>query len=107
MPSSAEISVVDTFGSPKRLNNSSVTSRMRSAVRRGGRLGSLAIVPRTLASTPSRVHRHRHHASARAAGCLQSRLFMSDRTPAISFQNVGKTYGGAHGAVRALTDVSF
>jgi len=32
---------------------------------------------------------------------------MSDRTPAISFQNVGKTYGGAHGAVRALTDVSF
>ena len=32
---------------------------------------------------------------------------MSDRPPAISFQNVGKTYGGAHGAVRALTDVSF
>jgi len=32
---------------------------------------------------------------------------MSDRTPAISFQNVGKTYGSAHGAVRALTDVSF
>src|SRR5665647_72879 len=35
MPSSAEISVVETFGSPKRLNSSSVTSRMRSAVRRG------------------------------------------------------------------------
>ncbi len=32
---SAEISVVLTFGSPKRLNSSSVTSRMRSAVRRG------------------------------------------------------------------------
>jgi hypothetical protein len=35
MFSSAEISVVLTFGSPKRLNSSSVTSRMRSAVRRG------------------------------------------------------------------------
>src|SRR5471032_1312222 len=35
MCSSAEISVVDTFGSPKRLNRSSVTSRMRSAVRLG------------------------------------------------------------------------
>ena len=32
---------------------------------------------------------------------------MSASTPAISFQNVGKTYGSAHGAVRALTDVSF
>ena len=28
-------------------------------------------------------------------------------TPAISFQNVGKTYGGARGAVKALDDVSF
>jgi len=35
MPSSAEISVVETFGSPKRLNSSSVVSRIRSAVRRG------------------------------------------------------------------------
>src|SRR6201985_528101 len=35
MCSSAEISVVDTFGSPKRLNRSNVTSRIRSAVRRG------------------------------------------------------------------------
>jgi hypothetical protein len=33
---SAEISVVLTFGSPKRLNSSSVVSRIRSAVRRGG-----------------------------------------------------------------------
>src|SRR3954470_15401967 len=35
MFSSAEISVVETLGSPKRLNRSSVTSRMRSAVLRG------------------------------------------------------------------------
>ena len=35
MPSSAEISVVETFGSPKRLKSSSVVSRIRSAVRRG------------------------------------------------------------------------
>jgi len=35
MPSSAEISVVETFGSPKRLNSSSVVSRIRSAVFRG------------------------------------------------------------------------
>ncbi|MES2101993.1 MAG: ABC transporter ATP-binding protein, partial [Pseudomonadota bacterium] len=27
--------------------------------------------------------------------------------PAISFQNVGKTYSGAHGAVKALDNVSF
>src|SRR3990167_4485207 len=35
MRSSAEIRVVETFGSPNRLNSSSVTSSMRSAVRRG------------------------------------------------------------------------
>jgi hypothetical protein len=43
MPSSAEISVVDTLGSPKRLNKASVTSRMRSAVRRGFLLVGSAI----------------------------------------------------------------
>ncbi len=32
---------------------------------------------------------------------------MSSTTAAISFQNVGKTYGSARGAVRALDDVSF
>ena len=36
MLSSAEMTVVETLGSPKRLNNSSVTSAMRWAVRRGG-----------------------------------------------------------------------
>src|SRR3990167_5737301 len=35
MRSSAEIRVVETFGSPNRVNSSSVTSSMRSAVRRG------------------------------------------------------------------------
>ena len=35
MPISAEISVVETLGSPRRLKRSSVVSRMRSAVRRG------------------------------------------------------------------------
>src|SRR5690348_13893881 len=39
MFSSAEINVVETFGSPKRLNRSSETSRMRSAVRRGAFFG--------------------------------------------------------------------
>jgi ABC-2 type transport system ATP-binding protein len=32
---------------------------------------------------------------------------MSSTTPAISFQNVGKIYSGARGAVKALDDVSF
>jgi len=32
---------------------------------------------------------------------------MSSSPPAISFQHVGKTYGGARGAVQALSDVSF
>src|SRR5688572_846737 len=49
MPSSAEIAVVETFGSPWRLNRSSVTSRMRSAVRRGALAGG-AMVRRNLAS---------------------------------------------------------
>src|SRR4051794_18535789 len=35
MFSSAEIKVVDTFGSPKRLKRSRAASRIRSAVRRG------------------------------------------------------------------------
>ena len=35
MFSSAEMTVVETLGSPKRLNSSSVAARMRSAVRRG------------------------------------------------------------------------
>ena len=63
MPSSAEISVVETFGSPKRLKSSSVVSRMRSAVRRGffsagrgawpwGRVGRAQ-----LTSTAGPVHR--------------------------------------------------
>src|SRR4051794_1962813 len=43
MLSSAEISVVETFGSPNRLKRSSVTSRMRSAVRRGAFLAMLAL----------------------------------------------------------------
>jgi ABC-2 type transport system ATP-binding protein len=34
-------------------------------------------------------------------------FIMPSTTPAISFQNVGKTYSGARGAVRALDDVSF
>src|SRR4051812_2217548 len=39
MLSSAEISVVDTFGSPNRLKRSSETSRILSAVRRGAFFG--------------------------------------------------------------------
>ena len=35
MRSSAEIMVVETLGSPKRLNSASELTRMRSAVRRG------------------------------------------------------------------------
>jgi hypothetical protein len=41
MFSSAEISVVDTLGSPKRLNSASVVSKIRSAVRRGAFLAMI------------------------------------------------------------------
>src|SRR5215470_1160587 len=95
MCSSAEISVVDTFGSPKRLNRSSVTSRMRSAVRRGflACMGAGTDESRNLAPARARAHERSPYSSYNP--CPMS---------AIAFQRVEKTYGSG---VRALAGVSF
>ena len=97
MPSSAEISVVETFGSPKRLKSSSVVSRIRSAVRRGFfwvAIGWSAWLRVNLAPAPGR---------APSVASLQS------RPPCRPFPSsrVAKTYSSARGDVRALDDVSF
>jgi ABC-type multidrug transport system fused ATPase/permease subunit len=95
MRSSAEISVVLTLGSPKRLNRSSVTSRMRSAVRRGffrvawhGR-GILAPAGRQAAYNPAPSSAYNPPSTCRPM-------------PAIRFDHVSKTYTGARGTLRAL-----
>ena len=41
------------------------------------------------------------------ARCIRGVPTIPRCMPAISFQNVGKTYSGARGAVHALHDVSF
>src|SRR5207245_1295182 len=112
MPSSAEISVVDTLGSPKRLNSASVTSRMRSAVRRGARLVGVAIVSCACMLGGQSSIKCCEGPSALALrkqvlNCLPTIAAFMPSTPAISFQIVGKTYSGARGAVKALDDVSF
>src|SRR4051812_41072661 len=101
MLSSAEISVVETLGSPKRLNSSSVTSRMRSAVRRGFFGGGAIVV--------SYVSGGESSTSPRVGGKREkSRLPTIARSmPAISFQNVSKSYSAAGREVRALDGVSF
>jgi ABC-type glutathione transport system ATPase component len=91
MFSSAEISVVLTLGSPKRLNRSSVTSRMRSAVRRGflGGWPCGFILAPGLKGTPAynpAAHAHTRHPLR---------------------HQVSKTYQGARGAFKALDGVSF
>ena len=100
MLSSAEISVVETFGSPKRLNSSSVTSRMRSAVRRGffGLRGHGGAVCGQSSIDAARSP------PARSGRCLQSRARHASH---LASSNVGKTYAAARGDVRALDDVSF
>src|SRR5215831_7572045 len=95
MPSSAEISVVETFGSPKRLNSSSVVSRIRSAVFRGFLvwLAMDALVAGQSSTAPR---------------CVQPSVPTIVRAlPAVSFVNVAKTYPSPRGDVRALDDVTF
>src|ERR1700761_3686314 len=102
MCSSAEISVVDTFGSPKRLNRSSVTSRMRSAVRRGF-FASMRPVLFQLAKSSTLAPRCTD-SEARVVEALLDTSYNARPMSAISFQQVEKTYGSG---VRALGGVSF
>src|ERR1700758_961294 len=102
MCSSAEISVVDTLGSPKRLNRSSVTSRIRSAVRRGffASIGSF-FFQLAKSSTPARQCTDWN---SRVVEALLDTSYNARPMSAISFQRVEKTYGSG---VRALGGVSF
>src|SRR6185295_941324 len=114
MFSSAEIAVVLTFGSPKRLNISSVTSRMRSAVRRGFFFSAISACPaaRKALSAPSggseRSERGVSFARDSCTGVYRWACLQSLAMPAaVSFQEVGKTYSGPRGDLRALDHVSF
>src|SRR6201997_921395 len=102
MCSSAEISVVDTLGSPKRLNRSSVTSRIRSAVRRGffASIGSF-FFQLAKSSTPARQCTDWN---SRVVEALLDTSYNARPMSAISFQRVEKTYASG---VRALGGVSF
>src|SRR5687768_5422338 len=114
MCSSAEIAVVLTLGSPKRLNISSVTSRMRSAVRRGFFFSAISARPaaRRALSAPSGGSERSEAPSGTFAadsciGAARSACLQSRPMPAVSFQEVGKTYSGPRGDLRALDHVSF
>jgi ATPase subunit of ABC transporter with duplicated ATPase domains len=84
MPSSAEISVVLTLGSPKRLKSSSVTSRMRSAVRRGF---LVAAWRRILAPAPAAPPAYNP-----APMPVTPASPASSTRPAVRFDHVTKTY---------------
>src|SRR5438105_1677354 len=102
----AEISVVDTLGSPKRLNRSSVTSRMRSAVRRGFFAGVAMCVVRVSAQS-SINHRGVQWREPPVQHESRGLPTIAAPMPAISFQNVSKIYLSARGEVHALGGVSF
>src|SRR5436190_4440795 len=107
MFSSAEIKVVETFGSPKRLNRSSVTSRMRSAVRRGF-FAWVAMLSRLSFGGQSSINgaavQWRAPPRLHVSGALPT---IPALMPAISFQDVSKTFHGARGDVHALDHVGF
>ena len=121
MPSSAEISVVETLGSPKRLNSSSVTSRIRSAVR----LTFLAVV--AIDPLPSlrcfaiKVAPSAFVSNGICPGVVLERSWWGLPTiarsmstavsrpaeAAVSFSGVSKRFSGSRGSVQALDDVGF
>src|SRR5450755_4866525 len=108
MPSSAEMSVVDTLGSPKRLKRSSVVSRIRSAVRRGLFFWLLFVamaIPESRPIYPAAGSLSIGATPMTAGG--DGLPTIAPLMPAVAFRHVCKAFVSARGTVHALDDVSF